>query len=172
VKPLYWWSAMPWTSHLSQQVIIAEIVSSSFSSSSILPFPWLLVGTLFPDYFLVGKAWIYFKDRGSARVGLVGAGHSIVTCLAVTAIISLLTPSGSMAFLVGSTSHILSDLADSKGCALWYPCSNSRSSFKLWHHAADKGLFGDMISFCGDWKALGFELVFGIWALVVLAKWL
>jgi membrane-bound metal-dependent hydrolase YbcI (DUF457 family) len=167
----YWALAMPWSAHLSQQVIIAEYASSHFSSSSVLPFSWLLLGALFPDYFLVAKAWMYFRNPRNARSGLLGAGHSILVCTAVSALISVVDLQGSLAFLVGATSHILSDMTDSKGCAALYPVTDRRISLGLWTHTGDKGLVGDVKAFCGNWKAIAFESFFGLWALIILLSW-
>lgn len=162
---------MPWSSHLSQQVIIAECVSVAFASSSAVPFPWLLTGTLFPDYFLLAKAWIYFKDPTRARSGLLGAGHSILICTAVAAAISIFDRATSIAFFLGATSHVLSDTTDSKGCALLYPLANGRISLNMWPYSATEGLIGDLRSFCTNPVALIFESAFGVCAMTILTKW-
>jgi len=126
---------------------------------------------LFPDYFLATKAWLYLRDGTKGRVGLLGAGHSIVVSLAIAGLVFTLAREGSIAFFMGAASHILSDLTDSKGCALLYPLSDRRTSFNMWIYSADKGLVGDLRAFCSNWKSMAIESVLGIWALLILFKW-
>lgn len=149
------------TAHYTEQFILAHHFPR-------LNFRWLIVGSAFPDAFVLDRIFMFTLDMKLHRDYGFGWLHTLsVPLLAAIGVWLLFGRMSGVSFLVGSWLHVLTDVFDELGVKLLWPFVDRRYSVGIWPWSDTNVLYDWYVYFTTPASGL-FELLFLVWAILVV----
>jgi membrane-bound metal-dependent hydrolase YbcI (DUF457 family) len=151
------------TAHYTEQFILKR-------HFSYLNFKWLIVGSAFPDGFILDRLFIFSIDIRMHRDYLFGYSHTLFLPLATAIIVYyLFSKSAAISFLIGAWLHVFHDVFDEIGVKLLWPFMDVKYSIGIWPWT-DGSILNDVWTYYITPASGLFELFFFVWAVMVVRK--
>ncbi len=151
------------TAHYTEQYILKYHLPK-------LNFRWLIIGSAFPDFFLLDRIFMYLIDMKMHRDYLFGHFHTLIVPLACSFLIWwIFGRMPGLCFLIGSWLHVLHDAFDELGVMLFWPITNMKYSVGIWPWSDTSILYDWYRYFTTPASALP-EIFFLVWAIIVIRK--
>lgn len=135
-----------------------------------LNFRWLVVGSAFPNLFLIDRIFMFLIDTKMHRDYLFGHFHTLIVPLACSLLVWwIFGRNPGLCFLIGSWLHVLTDIFDELGVMLFWPITNTKYAVGIWPWS-DISILYDWHNYFTTPASALFEIFFLVWAIIVTWK--
>ncbi len=151
------------TAHYTEQFVLKKHIS-------YLNFRWLIVGSAFPDGFVLDRLFMFLIDIRMHRDYLFGYSHTLFLPLVTAIIIAFIfSRSAAISFLIAAWLHVLHDVFDEIGVKLFWPFIDAKYSVGIWPWT-DGSILKDLWTYYTTPASGLFELFFLVWFVLIVRK--
>jgi membrane-bound metal-dependent hydrolase YbcI (DUF457 family) len=151
------------TAHYTEQFLLKKHIS-------YLNFRWLIIGSAFPDGFVIDRLFMFLIDIRMHRDYLFGHCHTLFLPLVTAIIIAFIfSRSAGISFLIGAWLHVLHDVFDEIGVKLFWPFIDVKYSVGIWPWT-DGSILKDLWTYYTTPASGLFELFFLVWFVLIVRK--